>query len=71
MGKGKDEIPELDDTADRWLWRTFLSKGKFVPPDTAALPHEMSVITPASWGELESGGEGKHHTQEEPRSLMR
>lgn len=71
MVKGKDEAPESDDTTDRWLWRTFLSKGKFVPPDTAALPHQVSVITPASRGELESGVEGKYDTQAELRSLRR
>jgi hypothetical protein len=71
MVKRKDEVPESDDTTDRWLWRTFLSKGKFVPPDTAVLPHKISDINPASRDELESGGEGKHDTQEELRSLMR
>jgi hypothetical protein len=70
MVKGKDEAPESDDTTDKWLWRTFLSKGKFVPPDTAALPHKRSVTIPVSWGKLESGGEGKYDTQEELRSSM-
>lgn len=69
MVDGKDEAPQSDDTTDRW--RAFLSKGKFVRLDTAALPHKLSDIDPANeLGELGSGREGKHEMQEELWSLM-